>query len=576
MQGGIIINRHLSYLDVMDTLLGPLPTRRQMNRIPRIPGQVKVKIRVERTMPFEFISNVISPFIRLWDAEESFELSPYDTSLSSIGGDAGADVFILWLDWRLYRKSMAVKATCDWLKERIVTLRSKTDKPIFVNNWPEQYEPEDMLFSAKTGKRIWVRLFNETLNRLSEEVPDCWIIDLSYISLEHSGAFFDDRNEKVSNHPFSDQATISIARHLGVRLLPAVLLSRIKAIALDLDDTLYAGVLGEDGIDGVALSDAHIRLQNLLLRLKQSGLMLTICSRNEEKDVRELFQKRTDFPLNWDDFAAVCADWNPKPDNLIALSHKLNIDPSAMLFVDDNPAELLKMAHHVPAVRLLRADPAGEQTLIKISNYPGCYQLIQDDSAALRTVDIQANHTRTKLKNQALDYISYLKNLKMVVRIHVNEPAHINRVFELSHRTNQFNLALRRMSYAEVKRAMNGNDYLTMTVQLSDKLSDSGIIGAFVCRMDQEKATLIEVLFSCRALGRDIETIAFVCLLKRLTELGIKQLSIVVQEGPRNTPAREWLQQFVIDPVADQSVTDLLALASVSCARHPVKVEEIT
>lgn len=572
----MIINRQLSYLDVMDTLLGPLPTRRQLNRIPRFPGQGKVKIRVDRTMPFEFISNVISPFIRLWDAEESFELSPYDASLSSIGGEVDADVFILWLDWRLFRESMTVKAACDWLKERIVTLRGKTDKPILVNNWPEQFEAEDKLFSAKTGKRVWVRLFNEMLNRLSEEIPDCWIIDLSYIALELNGAFFDDRNEKVSNHPFSDQATISIARHLGVHLLPAVSSPRIKAIALDLDDTLYAGVLGEDGIDGITLSDAHIRLQTLLLRLKQSGLMLTICSRNEEKEVRELFQKRTDFPLSWNDFAAVCADWNPKPDNLIALSHKLTIDPSAMLFIDDNPAELLKVAHYVPAVRLLRADPAGEQTLVKICHYPGCYQLIQDDSAALRTADIQANLARTKLKNQAADYTSYLESLNMIVRIHVNEPAHTNRVFELSHKTNQFNLALRRMSHAEIERAMNGRDYLTMTIQLSDRLSDSGIIGAFVCCLDQEKATLVEVLFSCRALGREIETIAFARLLKRLSELGVKHLSIMVREGPRNKPAREWLQRFVNDPVIDQSVTDLMALVSVSCAGHPVEVEEIT
>ncbi len=527
-------------------------------------------------MPFEFISNALSPFIRLWDAEESTELSSYDASLSSIGGEAGADVHIVWLDWRLYRESMTATAACDWLKDRLGALRSKSDKPVLFNNWPEQYVEEDQLFSVKAGKRRWVRELNETLFRLSEEIPDCWLIDLSYIALEPGEGFFDSRNERLSNHPFSDQATISIARHLGVHLLPAVLLPRIKAIALDLDDTLYAGVLGEDGIHGVTLSDAHVRLQNLLLLLKQSGMMLTICSRNEEKDVRELFEKRTDFSLHWNDFAAVCADWNPKPDNLIILSQQLNIDPSAMLFIDDNPAELLKMANRIPAVRLLRADPSGERTFTKLCHYPGCYLLLEDDSASLRTADIQANLARTKLESQASDYVSYLESLQMVVRLYVNEPKHINRVFDMSHKTNQFNLALRRMSYTEAELAMNGSEYLTMTVQLSDILSDSGIIGVFVCRLEQEKATLIEGLFSCRALGRDVETIVFARLLKRLMELGIEQLSIDVQDGPRNAPAREWLQRYVSDPSKDQQIADLLAHVSASCASHPVTVEEIT
>ncbi|WP_249730314.1 HAD-IIIC family phosphatase [Paenibacillus sp. J2TS4] len=526
-------------------------------------------------MPFEFIHSVMPPFLSLWDAEETIDLSPYDTSFSSIGGDASADVFILWSDWRLYYESMTEQAACDWVKERILTLRSRTDKPILINNWPEQYEIEDKLFSIQTGKRKWARQFNEGLFRLSNLVSDCWIIDLSYIALELGEAFFDSRNDSVSHYPFSDQATIAIARHLGVHLLPAVLSPRIKAIALDLDDTLYDGVLGEDGVDGLTLSDAHSRLQNLLLQLKRSGMMLTICSRNEEQDVRELFQQRTDFPLGWDDFAVVCANWNPKPDNLITISQKLNIDPSAILFVDDNPAELLKMANHIPAVRLLRADPSGEQTLIKISHYPGCYQLLQDDSASLRTADIQANQARAELKNQSSDYGSYLKSLQMIVRIYVNEATHTNRVFEMSHKTNQFNLALRRMSKTEVEQFMKSSEYLIMTVQLSDILSDSGIIGTFVCRLKQEKAELIEVVFSCRALGREIETIAFARLLNRLLELGIKQLTIEVQEGPRNAPAREWLQRFITDPGNEQSVSDLYARVSASYSSYPVEVEEI-
>jgi FkbH-like protein len=560
----------------MDLLLGPLPARRDLHRMPQVAGTNKIKLHVDRTLPFEFIAGVLPPFLRLWDADETIALSPYDASLSSIGGSTDADVYILWLDWRLYRDTMTVQAAGDWLKERIAALRSKTDKPVLVNNWPETYEMEDKLFSARTGKRRWIRQLNELLSCLSEEITDFWVIDLAYIALELDGAFFDSRNEQVSNYPFSDQATIAAARHLGLHLLPAVLRPRIKAVALDLDDTLYSGVLGEDGIEGVTLSEAHARLQNLLLRLKQSGLMLTICSRNEEKDVQELFQKRSDFPLKWHDFAAVCADWNPKADHLRKLARQLNIDPSAILFIDDNPAELLKAANQVPAVRLLKADPKGELTLVKICNYPGLYQLRQDDSALLRTADIQANRLREELKSQASDYMSYLESLQMTVRIYTNEKSHMNRVFEMSHKTNQFNLALRRMSMAEVEQALNDSGYLTFTVQLSDILSDSGIIGTFICRLENENAALLEMLFSCRALGREIETIAFSRLLRRLMTLGVRKMRIDVQEGPRNAPARDWLQRFVNQPESEQDIADLLARVSAACASYPVTVEEMT
>lgn len=571
-----MINRHLTYLNTLDTLLGSLPSRKQLRSVPQFSGKRKIKVRVERTMPFEYIFSVMKPFLALWDADVKIDLSPYDNSFSSIGGDASADVFILWSNWRLYRESMTEQAMCDWLKERILTLRSRTDKPIFVNNMPEPYELEEKLFSLHTGKRKWIRQLNEGLFRLSNWITDCWIIDLSHIALELGKSFFDSRNENVSQYPFSDQATIAIARHLSVHLLPAVLLPRIKAFALDLDDTLYSGVLGEDGVNGVTLSDAHLRLQQLLLQLKQSGIMLTICSRNEERDVRELFQQRTDFPLQWKDFAVICANWHAKSQNLITISQKLNIDLSAMLYIDDNPAELLKVAGHHPTLKLLQADPSGEQTVIKLSHYPGCYQLSPDDSAAIRTADIQANQAREKLKSQASDYSTYLKSLQMVVRIAVNDPTHVNRVFEMSHKTNQFNLALQRMSKTEVEHYMKSKEYLIMTVQLSDILSDSGIIGTFVCRVKQEKAMLIEVLFSCRALGREIETISFTRLLHRLMRLGIKQLKIEVREGPRNAPARQWLKRFVNDPDQEQNVVDLFAKVSVACQSYPVKVEEIS
>lgn len=562
----------LSKLNSIHALLGSLPTRRQIMKSDKFPVQRTIRIRVERTMPFEYISNAMPPFLGIWGSACTSDYSEYDNTLSNITAEKTADVYILWLDWRFYRDSMTAERVIHWLEERVDLLRKETDKPIFVNNWPELTEIGETLFSPQAGGRGWIRELNALLSGIFEHKKGCGVIDLAGLALELKIPFYDPRNDQVSHYPFSDQASIAIARHLGVHLLPSILMPRLKALALDLDDTLYSGVLGEDD---VSCSEGHQQLHKLLLRLKQSGLLLTICSRNEESDVKELFDRRKDFPLKWDDFAAVCANWLPKSENINTLAQKLNIDPSSFLFVDDNPAELLKVGAELPSVHLLRADKNAEETIRKISHYPGLYQLRSDDSAAVRTTDIQANTMRENLKKTASSYTSYLESLQMIVRMFVNRAEHSSRLYELSQKTNQFNLALRRMSETEADRVTNEEHHLTMTVQLSDSLTDSGIIGAFVCRIDDRKAYLMELLFSCRALGREIETVAFAYFLERLMHLGVQRLAISVTEGPRNTPARQWLSRFVQENTDDLSAADLLSCVKAACANHPAKVEEM-
>ncbi|GGF98783.1 HAD-IIIC family phosphatase [Paenibacillus abyssi] len=569
------MNAVLDYLKLTDALLCSLPTRERIAKSPKLIVRRTFEVRVDRTMPFEFIANVMPPFCGLWGADVRFNYSDYDAALPQLGGDQQADMYIMWLDWRIYRKSMTAREAADWIMRRIQQLRGGTDKTIGVNNWPESLEPGGMLFSSSVSDRGWIRRLNVELSDRIEKTPGCVLIDVAGLAYEWTGSLYDRRNEELSSYPFSDQATILVARHLAVHLLPAVFHPRLKAIALDLDDTLYSGVLGEDGGDGVILSEGHYELQRLLLRLKHSGMMLTVCSRNEEQDVRALFESRDDFPLKWTDFAAVCANWQPKAENMTLLAQRLNIDPSAFLFIDDNPAELLKMAGALPGVHLLQADSNGSGTMAKISYYPGLYQLHSDKEASSRTADIQANQMRETLRKDANDYASYLKSLQMKITLYVNEPSHAGRLFDLSRKTNQFNLALRRMTEVEAKQAMDTTGYLTITVRLSDLLSDSGIIGAFVCRLEGGKARILETLFSCRALGREIETVSFAVVLDKLVALGVKELGIDTVEGSRNGPAVDWLKRFVTASSEDVSAEYLLSLVKASCMEHPAEVEVI-
>lgn len=565
----------LTYLSKQDTLLGSRPTREQITRSAVHTVKQTYKVRVDRTMPFEFIARLIPPFCGLWQANVQVDYSDYDATLPQLGGDQQADVYMIWLDWRIHLQSMAMEEAVQWLMGRIQQLQGLTEAAIWVNNWPESLELGDTVFGLRVSERGRIRRFNEYLSTSIDSVTGCELLDLAGIAYEEKGNVYDRRNDEISSYPFSDSITIRIAQHIATQLLPATFMPRLKAIALDLDDTLYSGVIGEDGWDRVKLTEGHYELQKLLLRLKSSGMMLTICSRNEEQDVKALFEGREDFPLQWSDFAVVCANWQSKADNVQQLAQQLNIDSATFLFIDDNPVELLKMAEIMPSVKLLRAVRNGMDTMTMLSHYPGLYQTRPDHEAAIRTADIQANQIRKSLQEEASEYGTYMESLQMTVTIHINEMTHAGRLFDLSRKTNQFNLALRRMTEMEARAVMNQERYITLTIRLKDIVSDSGIIGALVCCLEGRKARLIETVFSCRALGRDIESVSFACLLEKLSSLGIEQLDIDVKDGPRNAPAIDWLKRFVPDVRVNIPLMGLLKEVHIASMNHPSKVEVI-
>ncbi|WP_235886295.1 HAD-IIIC family phosphatase [Paenibacillus cymbidii] len=566
----------MEQINAINLLLGSSPARKSLKPVDASDKPNLINIQVDRTMPFEFIGTALPSFGSVWGVSFNFTYSDYDPALSQINvAQELADIHIMWLDWRIYQQSMSAQQAVNWLEDRIRTLRLSSTKPILINNWPEQYSLESRMFSSRTEARGWVRSLNSLLEEAAERNTATYLIDLAYLKSGGDLSFFDGRNDLMSKYPFSDKASILIAQHLGLQIIPALLLPRLKAIALDLDDTLYRGVLGEDKAVGVKLTEGHLHLQHLLLKLKQSGIMLTICSRNEEADVRELFQLRQDFPLKWEDFAAVSANWSPKADNIQTLAKRLNIDASAFLFLDDNPAELLKAAAFLPQTKLLLADEDANSTTQKLSIYPGVYQLRVDDAAALRTADIQAFTEREKLKQNAGSLVSYLESLRMVVRIYENYNYHISRLHEMSHKTNQFNLALKRIGEWEANEYMLEKDkYCTFTIGLEDALSDSGIIGAFIASVQNDKAIVLEVLFSCRALGREIETIAFHAFLKRLLERGCKELDIHVTQGDRNQPARQWISKHVTS-YSGINLAKLHETLTSICHEYPVKLEVV-
>jgi FkbH-like protein len=338
----------------------------------------------------------------------------------------------------------------------------------------------------------------------------------------------------------SARAAVLAAQRMGLRWLPALVAPPIKALAVDLDMTLYHGVLGEDGPAGVVLTPAHAALQETLRELKEDGVLLALVSRNEPEDVDALFSARGDFPLRLEDFTARAIGWGAKSEGVTAAAAALRISPEAVVFVDDNVGELAEVSAAVPVGGLIHAaDPGATATALSL--FPGLHGHARTEEDVLRAADLAAAAQRTE--SGGSDPAGYLTSLRVRVDLWLDRADHLPRMSALTAKTNQFNAALRRTGPAELARWLADDGVHVVTAGLRDRLSDSGVVALVVGRRGPDGGLVVdELCISCRALGRGIEDYLLAAAIGRLmAECRADSAAVVYAPGPRNEPARAWL-----------------------------------
>lgn len=551
-------------------LLGDELSLLALARLPRCSSTDRVvRLAVNRSMPFEFALPTAARVAETWSARLELAYSGYDPGLATaVSGPR--DVTLCWLDWRFQQRTIAPQEAAEWAVARARAVRF-ADEPVVVNNWPECPTEQDQISAGSFAPRAWTRRFNLALSDAVNALAGIYVLDLAALASSTGAEFFDRRNDEISSYPFSGPASGRIGQHLASSVLPSLLRPRSKVVVLDLDNTLYSGVLGEDGPAGVQITDGHRRLADGLSAVRGSGVMLAVCSKNDADDVEKFFSARgEELGLRLGHFSAVVANWDAKPVGLRTIAAQLHVATDALVFVDDNPVELAQVAEQLPEVALIRAMDDGAKTWQQLARFPGLYALRADDTAATRLDDLAADTQRVALRAVSTDDADYLASLRMEVTFAVNDPGDISRLHQMSHKTNQFNLALKRLSEQQAAEAMSG-PCLTLTVRLSDAFSDSGMIGALVARLDGAHAIVEEVLFSCRVLGRRVEDLALLALVERLRSTGVTTVGFDVVDGPRNEPARNWLAA-VAATVSALDCSELAAELRRKVANYPVGV----
>ncbi len=322
--------------------------------------------------------------------------------------------------------------------------------------------------------------------------------------------WFDHRFWYHAKQPVSLECMVPYVRSMA-QVVGALRGKSAKCVVVDLDNTLWGGVVGDDGVEGLrigegdAVAESHKAFQSYLKELGDRGVILAVCSKNEEANALEPFDVLPDMVLRRADFAAFRANWSPKSENIVEIARQLNIGLDSIVFVDDNPAERAEVRRAIPDVRVVELpdDPADYPLALDATGWFETVALSDEDRVRGRLY--RENAQREALKSETLDYEGYLESLDQIATVGVFDETSMERITQLTNKTNQFNLTTRRLTRTELERYRTDPGKLGLHVRLADRFGDNGLISVAAGHLDGDTFVVDLWLMSCRVFGRGVE-----------------------------------------------------------------------
>ncbi|MDG1945193.1 MAG: HAD-IIIC family phosphatase [Halioglobus sp.] len=420
----------------------------------------------------------------------------------------------------------------------VAALRDKLTGQLIVTILPSPASPglgmyDDMAESSET---LWWSQTKACLaKRFRTDFRGVGLLDFDQLVMQIGrDSFFDSRLWYSSTFPFTSEGALAVSNAV-TSTAASLHLTKAKVIALDADNTLWGGVIGEDGINGIALGKeypgrAFVDFQKRLLSLQQRGFLLVLCSKNNPDDLNEVLVDHPHQVLKNEHFAAQRVNWLPKPDNLISLAEELNLGLDSFIFVDDSDHECSAVRHSLKEVLVV-------QVPSRPAEIPGCLDAVARlEITALTTEDLEktAMYSQERQRKSQLEALTeagssiddYLLSLNMKMTVGLNDLSHLSRLSQLTQKTNQFNLTTRRYSEQDLAEKIGDENTFVYHFSLEDNFGDSGIVGLAIIEGDSGKrAQLDTFLMSCRVIGRQAEQAFLHTILKDLQEKGVEALS---------------------------------------------------
>jgi len=397
-------------------------------------------------------------------------------------------------------------------------------------------------FSSKTATSFpyQLRKLNVLLMELLQKYKNVFMTDIDALqSRVGRNAAFDARLFVASRLVFALDFLPLVARHT-VDIVKAIRGTIKKCLILDLDNTVWGGVIGDDGMHNIQIGDLGIGrafddLQTYAKELKNRGIILAVCSKNTEEIAKEPFIKHPDMILRLEDIAVFVANWNNKVDNIKHIQAVLNIGFDSMVFIDDNPFERNMVKEMLPDVAVpdLPEDPSEYVAFLRSLNLFETASYSEEDID--RTRQYQEEISRTEFQRSFTSIDDYLTSLDMSSAVRPFDTFTIPRVAQLSQRSNQFNLRTVRYTEEDVEKISKSGNYITMSFTLEDKFGDHGLIGLIIMRKESPTELFIDTwVMSCRVLKRGMEEFMVSQMVKKAREAGFVTITGEYLPTPKN------------------------------------------
>ena len=441
-----------------------------------------------------------------------------------------------------------LEGVCRRLTDLAAAARARTSAPIFISNlelarsrasWPFEASDPDGLFHL-------IEQANRNLALALRNIADVYLFDWAGV-VNACGAqgFTDPKLWHMARAAIASVHMPQVAQALA-RSIAAVARPPLKCIVLDLDNTLWGGVLGDDGATGVKLGgdypgNVYREFQSALLGYAERGFLLAIASKNDASVVEDMLRNHPELLLRHEHFACIRANWSPKPQNLREIASALNIGLDSLLFVDDNPVERAQVRAELPMVHVLELP---ENPLFYLETLRACQLLdrtrvLHDD--ANRIAMYRENSRREELQQNIQSVEEYLQQLGMVAEVGLGTLSDLDRIHQLINKTNPFNLTTRRYRLDEVRALMEDPASRVAWLRLSDRFGDMGLVCVGILRQVGFKVAEVDtLLMSCRVMGRSVEDAFLTYLAGVAIDAGSSKLRGVFRATIKNTPVQKF------------------------------------
>jgi FkbH-like protein len=423
--------------------------------------------------------------------------------------------------------------------------------------------------SVASELREEVTRASSTLVARAHDLPGIHLLEGADLEIAAPADPYDSTRDRLAHIPYTDAYFAALALVIA-RRIHAIRVPAAKVLALDCDNTLWHGVVGEDGVDGISITGGYLDLQAFGVAQQAKGVLLCIVSKNLEADVLEVLKRRQEMKLNESHVVAHRINWQPKPANLRSLAAELNLGLDSFVFMDDSPVECAQMRAELPQVITLQLPP--EPEIAHFLRHLWVFDtLVTTAEDANRTRMYRENAARRNMESSMTHLGEFLAALDLRIDIAVPSEDEWSRVAQLTQRTNQFNFTTRRRTTPELKELVANGAYV-LRVRVSDRFGDYGLVGVLVADGSSSSLRVDTLLLSCRVLGRGVEH----AMLRRLGELAershLDDVVLPYVQTARNVPARAFAESVArefAEPQADRILYRIPAARAAAVVHRP-------